>query len=101
MKKLIKYINNKKEYITFEGTDTDYALKNGFIYKDLPETTKETNLKAELENKFYEVYPLYKQCNIAIYGTEEERQQFKEFHDRIVGEYDEKIKELKNANQTE
>ena len=48
-------------------------------------------LKEELENNFYNMYPLHKQCNIAIYGTEEERKEFKEFHDKLVKEYDKEI----------
>ena len=56
---------------------------------------KKQELKQELENKFYREYPLYKQCNIAIYGAEEERQRFKEFHDKLVEEYDKQISELK------
>jgi hypothetical protein len=44
--------------------------------------------QAELERTFYTNYPLHKQCNIGVYGTEEERLEFKEFHDAKVYEFD-------------
>jgi hypothetical protein len=51
---------------------------------------REIILKKErkLENLFYGVYPLYKQCNIGIYGTDEEKLAFKNFHDIKVAGFD-------------
>ena len=112
MLKYCKIINNNtKQVIVALGSDENYYIARGFTKQEVekatngewylsgyaplePQETKEEQkirLKQELENKFYSVYPLYKQCNIAIYGTEEERQTFKNFHDDLVGEYDKEI----------
>ncbi|MDR2777457.1 MAG: hypothetical protein LBB24_01655 [Rickettsiales bacterium] len=44
--------------------------------------------QTELERLFYDNYPLHKQCNIGVYGTEEERTAFMEFHNTNVSEFD-------------
>ena len=116
MLKYVKIIDEEKGLVEVGlGTNTNFYKSLGFIEKEveqdnkgnyylkgkIPKATAEEQkqqLKEELENTFYNTYPLYKQCNIAIYGTEEERKEFKEFHDKVVGEYDEKVKELDNVN---
>lgn len=76
------------------GCDNNYYLKGFAPEQDKNEIKqiKLAELKRETEECFYKTYPLYKQNNIAIFGTDEEKLKFKEFHDRIVAEYDEKIK---------
>jgi hypothetical protein len=44
--------------------------------------------QAELEKTFYSSYPLYKQCNIGIFGSEGERAAFEEFHHSHVSAFD-------------
>jgi hypothetical protein len=44
--------------------------------------------QAELEKTFYSSYPLHKQCNIGIFGNEEEREAFEEFHHSHVSTFD-------------
>ena len=80
----------KKEVIEVNNR---YYLKGFEPEVDLSEIKelKKQKLKKEIEEKFYVEYPIYKQCNIAIFGTEEERQKFKEFHDVLVSEYDKKL----------
>lgn len=80
----------KKEVVEVDGR---YYLKGFEPEADLNKIKelKKIELKKEVEEKFYAEYPLYKQCNIAIFGTEEERQKFKEFHDVLASEYDRKL----------
>lgn len=116
MLKYCKVIDeNTKLVLVGLGNDEDYYISHGFVKKEVelsydasyylkgyaPQKSAEDlklsekiRLKQELEANFYEKYPLYKQCNIAIYGSEEERQKFKEFHDKLVNEYDLKIKKI-------
>ncbi|MDR2781416.1 MAG: hypothetical protein LBB21_03085 [Holosporaceae bacterium] len=56
----------------------------------------------KLENVFYSEYPLYKQCNIGIYGTAEEKLAFKNFHDSKVAIYHiftDAVEECTNLNE--
>ena len=80
------------------GYDNNYYLQ-GFAPKqdeDEVRNLKLAKLKREVEQYFYKHYPVYKQNNIAIFGTEKEKLEFKEFHDRVVAEYDEKVKAVSN-----
>lgn len=112
-KKYCKVIDEEKGLVQVgTGTNDKYYQSIGFIQQDVVEVDnvwylkgkepepdidkQKQQLRQELENTFYNTYPLYKQCNIAIYGTEEERKEFKEFHDEVVGEYDKKIEEIDN-----
>ena len=111
MLKYCKIINEEKGLVQVgTGSNINFYKSIGFTLQEVekvdgvwylqgkaPESNleiKKQELKQELENQFYTEYPLYKQCNIAIYGTEEERQKFKDFHDKLVEEYDKKIIEL-------
>ena len=111
MLKYAKIINEETGQIAVGiGSNINYYKSKGFTLQEVEEVDgvyylqgkapaidlekKKQELKQELEQQFYKEYPLYKQCNIAIYGTEEERQQFKEFHDKLVEEYDKKIIKL-------
>ena len=108
MLKYCKVINeDTKEVQVGLGTNIDFYKSIGFKKKEVvevnnryylkgfePEIDKELKkreLKKEVEEKFYAEYPLYRQCNIAIFGTDEERQKFKEFHDILASEYDKKL----------
>ncbi len=57
-------------------------------------------LRKNIENYFYTNYPIYKQNNIAIFGTEEEKEEFKKFHDDVVSIYDLKVRQI-NEVETE
>lgn len=61
---------------------------------------KVDELRKNIENYFYTNYPIYKQNNIAIFGTEEEKEEFKKFHDDVVGIYDLKVRQI-NEVETE
>ena len=82
------------------GYDNNYYLQGFAPKQDEDKIVFEgefvTKLKREVEQYFYKHYPIYKQNNIAIFGTEEEKLEFKEFHDRVVAEYDEKVKAVSN-----
>ena len=54
-------------------------------------------LKKDIEDYIYSIYPLYKQNNIAIFGTDEERQKFKEFHNTITSQYNEMVDKVKSC----
>ena len=78
------------------GYDNNYYLQ-GFAPKQDEEEIKKiklAELRMEVEEYFYKHYPVYKQNNIAIFGTEEEKLEFKNFHDKVVAEYDEKVKSV-------
>jgi hypothetical protein len=45
--------------------------------------------KRKLEDLFYSQYPPHRQNNIALFGTEEQKSQFKTFHDEEVKKFDE------------
>ena len=111
MLKYCKIINEEKGLVQVgTGTNENFYKSIGFTLQEVEEVDgvyylqgkapasdlekKKQELKQELEQQFYKEYPLYKQCNIAIYGTEEERQKFKEFHDELVEQYDKKLVEL-------
>lgn len=116
MKMYAKIVNNTtKQVIVGVGKNDKLYTKMGFVLQDVemgydnnyylkgfvPEQDKEeikkmklAELKREVEERFYKTYPLYRQNNIAIFGTDEEKREFKEFHDRVVAEYDEKVKEV-------
>lgn len=83
----------EKDVINMDGK---YYLKGyePVVDPDKIKEIKKQELKKEVEEKFYSEYPLYKQCNIAIFGTEEERKKFKNFHDKLVSEYDKKLEML-------
>lgn len=58
-------------------------------------------LEKNIERAFYSVYPLHKQNNIGIFGTDEEREQFKLFHTTLVTEYDNRVLAVNNATSKE
>lgn len=51
-------------------------------------------LKKDVEDYFYSIYPLYKQNNIAIFGTDDEKLKFKDFHDKIAEEYGNMVEKI-------
>ena len=115
MLKYCKIINKETNEVSVGlGTNVEFYRSIGFKEREVAEVDgkyylkgyepavdankikelKKQELKKKVEDKFYEKYPLYKQCNIAIFGTKEERQKFKEFHDDLVLKYDEELKLL-------
>ncbi|MDR1425855.1 MAG: hypothetical protein LBI70_02580 [Rickettsiales bacterium] len=57
--------------------------------------------RAALDSIFYSNYPLHKQCNIGIYGTEEERTLFMEFHNAKVSAFDSFVDTVENCTTEE
>lgn len=119
MKKYCKIVNNKTKQVnvglgdnvefyksigyTEQEVEQDYQGQwylKGYTPQQPLEEIKEKKLKelkTDVENYIYSVYPIYKQNNIAIFGTEEERQKFKEFHDAITSQYNEMVDKVKNC----
>lgn len=54
--------------------------------------------RQEVSQVIYSKYPTYKQDNLAIYGTETEKQAFKEFKEARVAIYDELVQQINNCN---
>lgn len=54
-------------------------------------------LARSVKNRFYEKYPLHRQCNIAIFGTEEQREEFRQFHLVEGGRYDDIVERIENC----
>ncbi|MDR1495245.1 MAG: hypothetical protein LBI29_04420 [Rickettsiales bacterium] len=57
--------------------------------------------QGELEKTFYINYPLHKQCNLGVFGTEEEREAFKEFHHANISEFDSFISSVEECSTRE
>ncbi len=91
---------NKNNLIIVEF---DNELKGIKQKPNLDDTKKEklNSLKINVENYFYNNYPQYKQNNIAIFGTEEEKEEFKKFHSSTVYIYDYLIKQINEAETEE
>lgn len=64
-------------------------------YNKIEELMKNT------EKIFYEKYPLHKQCNIAIFGTEEEKEEFKKFHNEEATKYYEQLEAINSCDNLE
>ena len=58
-------------------------------------------LKEKTNKIFYNTYPLHRQCNIAIFGTDEEREEFKAFHAVESKKYDEILKNINSCETVE
>lgn len=82
-------IQEYEEYNIKTNKNKELSLLN---YKNC----KLNDLKKEFEDKFYLEYPLYKQNNIAIFGTEEEKKKFKKFYDEIIKEYEARKEKINN-----
>lgn len=98
------------------GSNSDYYLKLGFTLLDVCLDTethswflaerlftkqrqaKLLEAKLAIENIIYTQYPIYKQNNLAIYGTKTEKQAFKEFKEAQVAIYDELVQQINNCN---
>ncbi len=82
---------------------SDNELKGIKQKLNLDDIKKEklNSLKINVENYFYNNYPQYKQNNIAIFGTEEEKEEFKKFHSSNVYIYDYLIKQINEAETEE
>lgn len=79
---------DKGDYYESEDPDGDIdELRNRLL----------TQLKSNVENYIYNNYPLHRQNNIAIYGTDEERQRFKIFKEYNTNIYHKKVDEINKA----
>lgn len=85
-------IEDKGQY--FEGIPKKQTLLDVKQYK-------KALLKENIEDYFYKSFPLYKQNNIAIFGTAEEKKQFKSFHHSVVKIYDKKAEAIDNCETIE
>jgi hypothetical protein len=63
----------------------------------LAKEMKLRELKYDLEKYIYSVYPKHKQRNMGIYGTEEEREAFKQFKEECAALYDENVEKISNC----
>lgn len=90
MEKLYKILNGER----IEFTEEEYLKYyedleiNVKLQKEEAKNARLLEVKHVVEEKIYNKYPLFKQCNIAIYGSNEEKDEFKKFHDEKVAEYD-------------
>ncbi len=78
----------------FEATEYQITLEN-------LKNSKLDLLKYNVENFFYINYPIYKQNNIAIFGSEEEKSNFKNFHDKVVNKYNNIAYSINNSRNKE
>lgn len=112
MKKYCKVVNDEtKQVIVGIGDNVDYYKSIGFIEQevievnniyyldgyepkpDMSELKKEKKdiLTKNIELAIYGEYPQYRQNNIAIFGTKEEKQEFKDFYELMVNEFKNRI----------
>ena len=119
MKKYCKIVNNETKQVNVGlGENVEFYKSIGYIEQEVEqdykgnwylkgygeieslEEAKEKKLKElkkDVENYIYSIYPLYKQNNIAIFGTDEERQKFKEFHNTTTSWYNEVVDKVKSC----
>ena len=96
MEQLYKIVNGKRiqlnqdEYLKYSNK----IKENLKIQKEYNKQARLLEAKSNIEKEIYEKYPLFKQCNIAIYGTDEEKINFKNFHDEKVKKYDSIVAEI-------
>lgn len=99
---LYEYCNAHNSYIEDKGEY--YETVEIEVYVPTLEELKQKKLvllEKNIEHAFYSVYPLHKQNNIGIFGTDEEREQFKVFHTTLVTEYDNRVLAVNNATSKE
>ena len=122
LKKYCKIINeDTKEVQIGLGTNINFYKSIGFEEKEIVavdnryylkgsepkpnllklKVIKLDTLKDNTINFFYTYYPLHRQNNLAIFGTEEEKLKFKEFHDTIANVYDLKVRQIEKAETVE
>ena len=92
-----------KELDVEQDNKGNWYLKNFLPKQDinLLKENKLKELKQDVENYFYNKYPIYKQNNIAIFGTRKDKQQFQDFHDVIVKQYNVMIDKINNCKDIE
>ena len=96
MEQLYKIVNGKRiqlnqdEYLKYSNE----IKENIKIQKEYNKQSRLLEAKSNIEKEIYEEYPLFRQCNIAIYGTDEEKKNFKIFHDEKIKKYNEIIAEI-------
>lgn len=96
MEQLHKIVNGKRiqlnqdEYLKYSNE----IKENLKIQKEYNKQSRLLEAKSNIEKEIYEEYPLFRQCNIAIYGTDEEKRSFKNFHDEKVKKYDSIVAEI-------
>jgi hypothetical protein len=90
-------------------TDREIVFSDGKLYfKDeapnpiiLKKKEMTLERKGQLERLFYSKYPLTKQNNIAIFGTQDQRDEFRRFHDEKVEEFDRFLERLEQCETEE
>ena len=101
--KLYKNINNKRIELNNEEYIEYYKRleENKNIEFEIVKKQKINELNRKTEENFYEKYPIYKQNNIAIFGTKEEKDNFKIFYDTMIDEYKIKKEKINNSQNIE
>jgi hypothetical protein len=100
---LYKNVDGVREKLTeeeiFKYDELQVETKNE-MFQQLREQ-KLAELKSNNENSIYSVYPVYKQNNLAIYGSKKDKADFKVFRDERVVIYDSKIEEIEECSSIE
>ncbi len=100
--KVYKISNGKR--MELKGAELQEHKNIVALCADNLEDIKYNKIEELMENTkkiFYEKYPLHKQCNIAIFGTEEEKEGFKKFHDEEVAKHDERLEAINSCDNLE
>jgi hypothetical protein len=103
MTKLYKNIDGVRLELTSEEVEVFHGewKENEKKAFELTKKLKLEELRKNNEEYIYSVYPEYKQRNIGIYGTEEERENFRVFKENQILWYDEKVGEINECETVE
>ena len=85
----LKLYTSNPELFELEQENT-ISLKNLKIQK-----TQE--VRDKIEKIFYTAYPQYKQNNIAIFGTDQEKAEFKVFHDEKANLFNSVVEQIETS----
>jgi len=68
---------------------------------DALKNAKLKEIQNECENIIYDKYPIHKQNNIGIFGTDEERNNFKNYKEKITGQYHSFVEQVNKLKKVE
>lgn len=99
-KKLYKNVNGiLQELNEDEVQKHDKLIEQCYeIYFEKIKNDKIERLLENTKKRFYDIYPLHRQCNIAIFGTDEEKAEFRKFHSSEARKYDEILEKINNCS---
>ena len=101
--KLYRNIDGKSIELNNQEYEEYYIRTKENEYSELYNYKKQKIdiLKKTIESIFYLKYPLYKQNNIAIFGTEEEKNDFKKFYEETIKKYELEKEKINNLTSIE